>query len=100
MNAEFMGTYSATFFYESIVNDANFEIIWHPPTITDLHKWLNDKLDGDWQQNANILYIGMQNWGWGEINWTTEILYNSSLSLLDQPEETKLALIELITNHS
>jgi hypothetical protein len=27
MNAEFMGTYSATFFYESIVNDANFEII-------------------------------------------------------------------------
>ena len=67
------------------------EIIGHPATLTDLHKWMNKK------------WIS---WGMGDEFWCStkdgfiEFTYNSSEDLLDQEEETLKQIIELVKANS
>lgn len=62
------------------------EIIGHPPTIVDLHRWLNEK-SIRWEMQNKYMRIPLV------------VSYNSSLPLLDQTTETLDAIIELINNH-
>ena len=67
----------------------NKRTIWNPPTIADLHKWLNKNIEifENWKQEKSYIYLK------GNI---PRIKYNSSLPLLDQPTETLDSIIELI----
>lgn len=64
------------------------------PTIADIFKWLNENVF-DWGYNANGINVK-------DIDGftTKHIDYDSSKSLLLQSEETKLAIISLITSYS
>lgn len=72
----------------------NYDEVPDKPTIADFHKLLNNTGDVfDWAQNSKEIYIKDS---YGE----KVIQYDSQKTLLNQSEETKLAIIALITNHS
>ena len=66
------------------------EIIWHPATLSDLHRWMN--LHGEFQQNYTVITFTQS------AGWDTEIKYDSSKDLLDQSTETLTQIIELNVN--
>lgn len=72
--------------------ERNVEIIWHPATLSDLHRFINSKqLIFDWTQNSEAIILKDEN-GLCE----KRIPYDSSKDLLDQSTTTLEALISLI----
>lgn len=74
--------------------ESDVEIIGHPATLSDFHKWMND-MDLNWSQepeglSANIVFN--ESWD-GSFD---EIEYDTSLELLDQEEEILKQIIALI----
>jgi len=74
--------------------DDEFETIWHPAQLHDLHRWMNEKesewkLDV-WQQREHCIVIF----------WEWPIDYNSSLPLLEQETSTLEQIRDLIINNS
>jgi len=71
------------------------EIIGHPATLSDLHRWMNEnKIIRNWYQDRLCLMAtGFED------NCIANILYDSSKDLLDQSEETLTQIIELIKSH-
>lgn len=75
------------------------EIIGHPATLSDLHRWLNRNVF-DWLHNANGIHVG-------DVDGYTikKIEYDSSKDLINenpelcQNEQTVKAIIDLIRSH-
>jgi hypothetical protein len=65
------------------------EIIWHPATLSDLHRWMNEK-NVEFTQENNYIYP----------EYYSRIPYNSSLPLLEQDESTLEQIRDLIINNS
>ena len=82
--------------YTRYPRDTEFEIIWHEPTLTNFHRWLNEKVGKQkWYQDYETIFF------LDELVWDQalgNIPYNSSLSLLEQPEEVKQKIIDFISN--
>lgn len=74
-----------------------FEIIWHPATLTDFHKWLNEN-KYEWQHDNKWLVICKV--VEPDPTWYKEIPYDSSLSLLNQKPEVLQQIIDFITSNS
>lgn len=76
------------------------EIIGHEPTLTDLHRWMNgycewpNNKDKDWIQSPYAIHFSHT-----DRNLDFKIPYDSSKSLIDQAEETLLAIINLIEKY-
>jgi len=78
----------------------NVEIIGHPATLSDLHKWMNDSTFNWFQSNRKLtLQWSQKKWSWF-IDLETSIVYDSSIGLLDQSESTLQAIINLIKEHA
>lgn len=96
---------------ESDTPSWNWEIIGHEPTLSDFHKWMNENCKVVWQQESNLSLTGRYGWERDGITYYLQeypsmdnshlvyIPYDSSKSLLNQSEETKAAIIELIKLH-
>lgn len=75
----------------------NCEIIWHPATLTDFHKWMMVAKDTagnsmlSFRQNRETIAV----WTVGE-TYPQEIDYDSSLQLLEQSPETLSAILNLV----
>ena len=69
------------------------EIIWHPATLSDFHKWMNENVFHWSQWYESITY---------DIDWRSyaSILYDSSKELLEQSTETLQQIINLIISNS
>ncbi len=72
------------------------EIIWHPATLSDLHRFLN-WLSFDWSQNRDGIYF--EEWSIST-KAPKSISYDQSKDLLEQSEETLQQIIELIKKYS
>ena len=95
--------------YEEYISFAiekqELEIIWHPATLSDLHRWLDSKYLY-WNMEGSSyswkITIAMLHWKTGQApiasNHNT-ILYESSKDLLDQDEETLRKIIEFINSN-
>lgn len=71
------------------------EVIWHPATLSDLHKWLHPKFPMFWQSYDLIFLTKPNDADDGEFLW-----YNCSKDLLYQTPEVLDKIIELIHNNS
>lgn len=74
------------------------EIIWHPATLSDLHRWMNENLKRNWTMWTEDIHYHV----WKKVWLDFEIFiikYDSSKDLLDQSEETLKQLIDLITSY-
>lgn len=72
------------------------EIIWHEPTLTDFHRWLNER-GILWFQDDEYIEETKRPW----IDFVFDSFsYISSLTLLEQPKETKQAITDFISSHS
>ncbi len=66
-----------------------YKVIWHPPEIDDVFRVANEK--GYWMASSHeIMWIRREIW-----DVATEIVYNPTLPLLSQSDETKQAIISL-----
>lgn len=71
---------------------SSYDVIWHPATISDLHRHMN-KNHIRWEQNLFcIKWIVDERWNYMPIE------YDSDKDLLDQSTETLAQIIELINN--
>ena len=70
------------------IEKQELEIIGHPATLSDLHRWMNSKNIRFCQEGKNILY-----------SWGKNFQYDSSKDLLDQKEETLKQIIDFIKNN-
>jgi hypothetical protein len=79
------------------------EIIGHPATLSDFHRFLCENYDTAWYHNQYewIVYKVMHTWEYGtmEVLSENDIPYDSSKDLLDQDEETLNQIIELIKSN-
>jgi hypothetical protein len=82
--------------YQSSYNIDGIEIIWHPATLSDLHRWMNENRWKDVTFYQTYTYIDFTHKTGKEI----EISYDSSKDLLDQSEETLTQIIDLIKKYS
>lgn len=69
------------------------EIIWHPATLADFHRWMNENVFYWSQWYESFSY---------DKNWISydNIPYDSSKELLDQSEETLQQIISLIKTYT
>lgn len=81
--------YIPDFYYE----ERNTKIIGHPATLSDLHRYVNDK-HLQWKQLDDVMYIIPDKGA------TIMIMYNSWKDLLDQDESTLEQIISLIRNYA
>ena len=79
--------------YTGVVKEE--EIIGHPATLSDLHRFINSKqLIFDWVQNSVTIIIKDENW-----LCEKRIKYDSDKDLLEQEDITLEAIISLITSN-
>lgn len=75
----------------------DIEIIWHPATLSDLHRWMN--------KNGNLIIWSQWNSGISYNYWNNSnspdisIKYDSSKDLLDQEPDTLKQLAEFIKSN-
>ena len=83
--------------FTTIQNVENAEIIGHPATLTDLHRFLWDNFDQEigWVHNERAIILPPNN----PCERLRIIPYDSSKELLDQSEETLQQIINLINNN-
>lgn len=69
-----------------------YEIIWHPATLPDFHRWMNENVFHWSQSYESIEY---------DTDWLSyyKIPYDSSKDLLDQDSQVLKQIIELINNN-
>lgn len=104
-NAPYMGTYSTTIFWISVLNEIDeqgrkkWEIIGHPATLSDIEKWMESKwFEWEYGNKYTNQYGEAQIiiwWGNG-IYLGNRFSYDPSKYLLDQSEETLKEIIDFI----
>ena len=75
------------------VDDIIDEIIGHPPTLSDLHRFMNEN-GMVWNMDKRIIYIDLS-----DLTVLEPIWYNSSKYLLDQETSTLEQIISLISSN-
>lgn len=79
-------------------DESEYEIIGHPATLTDLHRWMNEKkVNWDQDKRAINTTIPFTDTDWTEI--TFYLPYDSNKDLLDQETSTLEKVISLITSN-
>jgi len=73
---------------EQTIPEEQFEIVWHPATLSDLHRWMNEKWISWYQEKYKFHSEESMIW------------YDSSKDLLEQSTETLDKIIELIKSNS
>lgn len=74
--------------------EKHMEIIWHPATLSDLHRWMNES-NFNWSQVREEIQV-YKTYEAGKIKY---IPYESSKCLLEQSSETLERIINLISNN-
>lgn len=73
------------------------EIIGHPATLTDLHRWMNnnchEQVPNGWVQHCSSIMLTTEDWIPHSVD------YDSSKPLLDQSPETLSAIINLVKSY-
>ena len=91
------------------LNTKQFEIIWHPATLSDFHRWMNKHFKEDWMQDEKEIGYVLKLKEYFDYDLNTQMIalkptiaiyYDSSKDLLEQSPETLAQIIELITNNS
>ena len=75
-------------------NFADIEIIWHPATLSDFHRWMNEKWIKFIQYPKEILFDT------DEDEFDSSLVYDSSKELLEQSESTLQQILELISSNN
>jgi hypothetical protein len=81
------------------------KIIGNKPTVTDWHRWMNER-ELNFYMGKDEIIIARYFYDCDECSFRSlydhkfEIPYESSKPLLSQSEETKQAIIDLITSYS
>jgi hypothetical protein len=85
-------------------DDSDFEIIGHPPQLSDFHKWILSKWFFFKQEKNSIIVMTVKFWENGNLDnflkdpswFWNEISYDASKDLLSQEESTLEQIISLI----